>query len=310
MNRSAKIKLAAALGLGLAAAGAGGAIAATQSGSPKQESQAILNDAAKRLGVTPKALSEAFKNALADRVDAAVAAGRLTKEEGDAIKARIRSGPFPPFLGPPGPPFGAPGLDFKFGPSGVHAAIEPLGPAASYIGVTQAELRSQLQAGQTLAQVARSHGKSVDGLVQALITDAAKKLDAAVSAGRLTKAKEQSILADIKEHVTDLVNGRMPDKLGIRSGAFKVFPAPPGLPLAPGPVGGPLAEAASYIGLNQAQLRSQLEAGKTLAQIARSHGKSVDGLVETLVAAAQKKLDAAVSPFSTSTSRAGPAREI
>ncbi len=212
MNRSTKIKLAAALGVSVAAAGAGGAIAATQSGSPKQESQAVLNDAAKRLGVTPKALSEAFKSALADRIDAAVAAGRLTKKEADAIKARIRSGPFPPFLGPPGP-FGGPRLDFKFGPFGVHAGVDPLSASASYIGVTQAQLREQLQAGKTLAQVARSHGKSADGLVQALVAGAEKRLDAAVSAGRLTKSQEQSILAEIKEHVTAFVNGR-PGSLG------------------------------------------------------------------------------------------------
>src|SRR6266545_2394243 len=210
MNRSTKIKLAAALGVSVAAAGAGGAIAATQSGSPKQESQAILNDAAKRLGVTPRALSEAFKNALADRIDATVASGRLTKKEADAIKARIRSGPFPPFLGPP---VGGPRLDFKFGPFGVHEGVDPLSAAASYIGVTQAELRSQLRARKTLAQVARSHGKSVDGLVQALVAGAEKRLDAAVSAGRLTKSQEQSILAEIKEHVTAFVNGR-PGSLG------------------------------------------------------------------------------------------------
>src|SRR5919201_1044571 len=79
---------------GLAVAGGGAAVAATQFGSPK-ENQAVLNDAAKQLGVQPSALSAALKKALENRVDAAVAAGRLTKAEGDELKQRIELGDVP-----------------------------------------------------------------------------------------------------------------------------------------------------------------------------------------------------------------------
>src|SRR5262245_30210227 len=47
----------------------------------------------------------------------------------------------------------------------------------------------------------------------------------------------------------------------------------PGRPDHPGP-----AAIASYLGLSPAQLREQLKAGKTLAQIAVAQGKSVSGL--------------------------------
>src|ERR671925_1045136 len=84
-------------------AGGGAAIAGTGVFSPKQEREAFLNDAAKELGVEPSELSAALKSALAKRVDAAVAAGRITKDEGDRIKARIDADDAPLF----GPGFGS-----------------------------------------------------------------------------------------------------------------------------------------------------------------------------------------------------------
>jgi hypothetical protein len=80
MEKSTRTKLIAGAVAGVALAGSGTAIAATRLGSPKAEGQAVINDAAKQLGVTPNALSAALKKALSDRVDAAVAAGRITKE--------------------------------------------------------------------------------------------------------------------------------------------------------------------------------------------------------------------------------------
>src|SRR5205823_2628325 len=146
--------------------------------------QAIVNDAAKQLGIEPSKLSAALKKALEDRVDAAVAAGRLTKAEGDALKQRIESGDFPIFGGQHG---------------GHHGHFVDLDAAASYLGLTSAELRTQLESGKTLAQVAQDRGKSVDGLIDALVASAKTHLDEAVAAGKLTKAQEDSILADLKQ---------------------------------------------------------------------------------------------------------------
>jgi hypothetical protein len=192
MHVGLKRKLVAGTVVAVALAGGGAAIASTQLGSsPSEASQAVVDDAAQQLGVQPSALSGALKKALENQVDAAVAAGRLTKNEGDAIKTRIESGQLPIF--------GA-------GPR-VHFGLRGLGGAASYLGLTEAQLRSDLEGGKTLADVATDQGKSVEGLVQALVDDATTKLDAAVAAGRLTQEREQSILSDLKQHITDFVNG-------------------------------------------------------------------------------------------------------
>lgn len=207
---------------GLAVAGGGAAFAATQFGNPKEDNPAIINDAAQRLGVQPSALSDALKESLKDRVDAAVAAGELTKDEGDAIKARIDSGEAPLFF--TGPAFG------KFGgpPMGhFEMGFPGLDTAASYLGLSVSGLRSKLESGKSLADVAKDQGKSVDGLIQALVDDVKKNLDDAVSQGRLTQDQENSILANVKEKITDFVNGKLPDKFE--------YGAPPGMWRGPPP---------------------------------------------------------------------------
>ena len=86
-----------------AVAGAGGAIAATDALSPEDRSQAVIDDAAKELGVEPSALSDALKHALENRIDEAVEAGRLTEEQGKELKKRIDSADVPLVFGGVGP---------------------------------------------------------------------------------------------------------------------------------------------------------------------------------------------------------------
>jgi polyhydroxyalkanoate synthesis regulator phasin len=217
---------------GLAVAGGGAAVAATQFGSPKQDSQAVLNDAAKQLGVKPSALSAALEKALENRVDDAVAAGRLTKEQGAELKKRIEAGDLPllglPLLGAGGFPHFRP---HEFGFFG------RLGAAASYLGLTETQLESRLNDGKTLAEVAKAQGKPADGLVDALYKAEKKKLDDAVAAGRLTKAQEQSILSDLKPRLRDFVGNAQlrlhhDDDHGFRD-------APPRAPFDARPFSGP-----------------------------------------------------------------------
>jgi hypothetical protein len=198
MDLSHKRKMVAGAAAALALAGGGAAIAAKQLGfSSSSESKAVVNDAAKQLGVQPSALSNALKKALNDRVDAAVAAGRLTKAQGAELKQRIQSGDVPLF--------GVPG-----GFHGDHFGhFMGLDAAATYLGLTQAQVQTKLESGKTLAQIAKDQNKSVDGLITALKDNAKKNLDDAVSAGRLTKTQEQQILSDLDQRITDLVNGKM-----------------------------------------------------------------------------------------------------
>lgn len=88
---------------------------------------------------------------------------------------------------------------------------DELSAAATYLGITADALKTDLQSGKTLAQVAdATSGKSAAGLVQALVAAEKSELDAAVTAGKLTAAQEQTLLANVQQRVTDLVNGTRP----------------------------------------------------------------------------------------------------
>ena len=214
MSGRAKVRILGASLAVLAVAGGGAALAATRPWSPKQESQAVIDDAAKQLGVTPTQLSDALKKALQNRVDDAVAAGLLTKAQGEALKQRIASSDL-------ALPFGL-GLGRGFGHFGLGPALggpfDKLSTAASYLGLSEAELRSQLAQGKTLAQIAKDRGKSVDGLVDALLKAADTKIDAAVKAGQLTQSQAEELKSGLRERVTDLVNGRFPFPHAFRFG--------------------------------------------------------------------------------------------
>jgi hypothetical protein len=197
MRRNRKVILG--LAVALAAAGGGAAaIAASGSDSPSTESQAVIDDAASQLGISPDKLSAALKKALSDRVDAATAAGRLTKAEGDALKQRLQSGDFPIFGG----------VGRGFGHFGFFGSISA---AADYLGLSRDELRTQVASGKSLAQIAQAQGKSVSGLVEAIVGAAKQRLDNAVAAGRLTQAQENEMLSGLRDRIQNLVNSTLPD---------------------------------------------------------------------------------------------------
>jgi hypothetical protein len=194
-----KRKVVAIGAAALAVTGGGAAVAATSLVDPEQESEAVIDDAASQLGVQPSELSDALEQALLKRVDAALAAGRITQAQANELRQRIQSGDYP-LIGPV--------LGHRGGPGHGFGHVEA---AATYLGLTEAELRSQLEGGKTMADVAKAQGKTVDGLVAALVADEKKELDAAVAAGRLTQAQANAMLADAKSRFTDMVNGTFPD---------------------------------------------------------------------------------------------------
>jgi hypothetical protein len=89
---------------------------------------------------------------------------------------------------------------------------------ATYLGLTADQVRTQLESGKTLAQVATAQGKSVSGLEAAIVADAKTHLDAEVTAGTITAAQEATRLADLSSHVDDLVNSTGPPQGGPRGG--------------------------------------------------------------------------------------------
>lgn len=204
-RRNARFVVAgAAVAAVLVGLGAAGAIAASGAWSPSEERKAVIEDAARQLGVDPDALSDALKQALENRIDASVEAGRITEEQADALKERLESSGDVPLLGGFGPHFGHFG---QFGPHFGHFGhVGSLEAAAEYLGLSAAELRERLDKA-TLAEIAKDRGKSVDGLAKALVTAGEKRIEEAVAAGRLSKEQAAELKAALPDRVEALVNG-------------------------------------------------------------------------------------------------------
>ena len=224
MRRIVRHRLAVgAAAVVLAGAAGGAAYAATQ--PTTRPPDAFFNDVARRLNVSPQRLTAAVKGAMADRLNAAVKHGRLTQAQANAIKQHIEHGGLPPFFFGPAPgalvhPPGVLGTPPALGHAG------PLAAAASYLGLSDVQLFNDLRSGRSLAQIAKSKGKSVAGLEQALTATVKSRLDQAVAARRLTQSQEQQILSRFSSRVRDLVNGT-----GMRRG----IEVPRGAPFMPPP---------------------------------------------------------------------------
>jgi len=140
--------------------------------------------------------------------------------------------------------------------------------AATYIGITEAQLRTELGTDKSLADVAIAHGKTRDGLIAAL-----------------TAAQQQEIATLVDQK-----------GIGARPNPANGYGPGPGFGRGPGDrvTGDSLAAAATYLGTTTSELQTKIRAGQTLAQIANATaGKSRDGLFNALVADATAKIDAA-----------------
>ena len=78
---------------------------------------------------------------------------------------------------------------------------------ASYLGLSQDDLVSQLRAGKSLAAIAAAQGKTVAGLKNAILTAGTSEIDASTW---LTAAQKATLVSDLKSHLDDIVNGTFP----------------------------------------------------------------------------------------------------
>jgi hypothetical protein len=160
-----------------------------------------------------------------------------------------------------------------------------LGAAVTYLGVDRATIVAGLKSGQSLAQIATAHQKTADGLVAALLAPAKLKLDAAVTAGKLTSDRESAILARLQTALAAVVAKTVTPQTPKTHTASKVRVNPAVI----------LQATTSYLGVDLKTIVKGLRSGKTLADIAVAQNKTADGLTAAIVAAVKAKLDPQVA---------------
>ena len=177
----------------------------------------FLNQLAQNLGVSRTTLDNALKTTAGQQIDKAVANGTLTQAQGTAAKQRLANGQFPIGFG------GFGGIQHR-APGKGGAAINLKQALAGALGVSTTELQQDLKNGQTIAQIAQAHGKTVQDVQNAVVASIKSSLDKAVQAGTLTQTQENNMLQRIQSGIQQgkvAVGGRPP-----RGNASRATPTP------------------------------------------------------------------------------------
>jgi hypothetical protein len=165
--------------------------------------QKVKEAIAGALGISVEKYEEtvtaAEKQVLAD----AVAAGQITQEQADRMQKRLDEGGG----------FGFPGMGH--GPGEMKSVL--LTVAAEKLGMTEAELRTELQSGKSITDVAKEKGVDTQVISDAYLAQIKADLDAQVAAGTLTQAEADARLQQKTEALPDRLTGTW-QEMGGRGG--------------------------------------------------------------------------------------------
>lgn len=151
----------------------------------------FLNQVAQNLNINRSTLDNAMKSAADHEVGQAVTSGTLTSTQGNAIKQRIDSGKLPFNL--------ALGRAKRGKLASALRACKPASDLVSALGISQSQLAQARKSGQTIAQIAQTNGKTLQGVQNTVASSVKSCLDPQVTAGTLTQQQENAIVQRIQQ---------------------------------------------------------------------------------------------------------------
>ena len=106
------------------------------------------------------------------------------------------------------------------GMGGMWSGQQPVQPvmnaAADYLGMSLTQLHTQLQSGNSLADIASAQGKSVPGLKNALLAAMTSRINANTA---LTAQQRAAMISQAKDHLDTMINMDMPHSPGTGMGS-------------------------------------------------------------------------------------------
>ena len=144
----------------------------------------------------------------------------------------------------------------------------PLATASKVLGITEAELKTELEAGKSISDVAKAKNIDLATVKAALLAEVKAHIDAEVAAGEHTAAEGAAKLAEVTSRIDTMLTtvglpARGPHGEGGKGGHE-------------GKGGGKFMSAtlATTLKLTQEELKTQLHSGKSIADVAKA--QSVD----------------------------------
>lgn len=233
----------------------------------------ILTAATNR-GITEDALVAALTTDANAKIAAAVASGAITQIRGDELIAGLPSR-ISSYINRVGPTKGRKGnrkpmKALKLSDDRVVARI---------IGITEDQLESEHEAGNSYATIAAKYSITVDALKAGITAEAQARIANALASGRITETQATVYLNSLPTWVDTFIN-RVPTPESERPERFRLVS---------------LNTAATFIGVTTDALKQQLRTGITVGQVALNNGKTIDDLNAALVADSTTRIAAEVA---------------
>jgi polyhydroxyalkanoate synthesis regulator phasin len=165
---------------------------------------------------------------------------------------------------------------------GRHDAQQEI--VAQALGMSVEELRTALQGGQTVADLAAANGIALDTIVDAVLAERKAQLDQAVADGSLTQEEADAKLSEMREQVTKRL-----------SEPFAGRPVNGGGRPQQGGHGAQQEIIAQALGMSVEELRTAVQGGQTVADLAAANGIALDTIVDAVLAERKAQLDQAVA---------------
>jgi transposase-like protein len=174
------------------------------------------------------------------------------------------------------------------------------GVIAKAIGIDRAELVQGVRDGKSVAEIAKDHGVEAKAVEDALVAAGTKRVDTAVTNGRIDADRAATIKDQLPSRAEKLVETPLKGKLRrvaarvkirrhARRAGFKI--------------------AAETIGVPAKDLLTAVKGGSSIATVAQRHGVAAQAVVDAVVNAANAKLDAAVAAGKLDADRAATIKE-
>jgi hypothetical protein len=173
------------------------------------------------LGITVDQYDAAVDSARADVLEQAVEEGILTQEQAERIGDRVQEG-FGPFFGGGRLFGGGPSLRGRMGPMGGVRELHVV--AADELGMTQEELRDELLAGKSIAELAEEKNVDLQTITDAFLAVVNENLVEAVEDGYITQEQADQMLEHMEEAVAYWLEAKQGEAVGGRRAWPGCFP--------------------------------------------------------------------------------------
>jgi uncharacterized protein (DUF433 family) len=157
---------------------------------------------------------------------------------------------------------------------GVRLALQT---AATTIGVSPQDLAGEVRGGKTVAAVASEHSVDPASVVNAVVAALIQRIDEAAAQGKIDANRAEQA----KQKLPDLAN-RFVNQTKSNAGRGRAI------------LRDAANAAAREIGISVAHLKQAHKDGKSIAQVAEDHNKSVDDVANAIVKQATSDIDQAV----------------